>query len=1472
MSSDKLDRKYQEILPLSELTDIGELEALTKVIEENQSLRSSFTKFSKDDRETLNSFILKTSASYAADGVVFTDTERPDCRVTQQELYYLSFGLHISAGVMSCLFHILNIRSRINFRDEQRKQGKEKDKDIYPNKFEQPMFSKMLLGESLDSFNYENITAELRQSFPKGNVFLLNCWFIPIEHSKQKHWSMVIVDFYKKRIVHLDSQVWNPNIKVRYNRGHIITSLMKFLQYEWNVHNDIEDTLPWDKWQVFPSGESTPYGRHLMQYSDRKYDGGALVLLQADHLALANNSFANITNIDMHDLSSFLFKLVRAIITLGKIDTVNHLFTSYKGEWNNVPDYMDSCSLLKRGKPAFYENLSTCFGYHNKDKWFQSETIEKLRDNDNVLPEKDFESLDTLQKCAYLYDGEKDFPKWNVVELMKEDSLSWKKAKQTARTGTLTWFKDTYDRTYGVSRRNARNQEIFVCNNAERESNHKTANKVLSALEHHIIFDAGCRVISKNEELPKNCFCPFAQNSSKWLRTYEFESLFPGGETCTFNKNVNPTTFINHFKDMDKNCMWHRLVHKYLQNLYAKFWEQRSPECFLSSKSERRQSRAEKETKAYVPTHQHKVIHDNAWDKEQAAKHTKKYAKDVKAYFDEIMANVLADNELTMQFEAGSDDEVNDVIIENTQPAKSSTLVESKELSGGHKVHTSRVARRQQPQPVEDEVQRRPSARNRRFVRNYALSYNQYVRQPSRNAQQQQKVGLPNQKNDAGDVLKMPALPIAAAADSKRPASNVPGYVSVIDVQEDSKMEDLSVASKASSKRTRTVQDVVVPNVMEVKPPPTKKSKQAAQQAKKRDSARILHLVSKTKLLPSVVSALKNRHGEYHICTELLNSDGQKQVTSSRFLYCSYKEGIEYKNKAYEFKAGDIVWTFSYGDPRKGKQFLLSTAQLVDAQNKKEKWEPFVLKPDDIICTNNQPKENSKTKKQSLSYMNVSSFNLDSLCKTPSSCSIKKEFTEETLMASPKCSIYNQSPKEENVDVTSELPLEGKICDGCKRTTFCEKIYATLKAKNCPLPLLEKNGSFLCFSCVAEFNQHHRKLSAMEGLIKCCYNSFQTSIHSWNLEKVVNVNLHNHLDQLINCKRLRKLLKNEMEEEIEVVQVDLRNTFKSMKDYKKSADLINGSFFPHDFNFAKVANCALEVPSDKVGVVRFSHEDDFLMIHPTKIKTKYMVKVSLDECQVIQSLKKGGRAGSAGGIVTPATDSHSLSKCTEKSSTVLMAKQKSCGMGCTYLNANGDVKQYSMVYNDVMMNRVSPNQKKATLLSSRAERSIVVQEMTKRIESFCVANELRLMNKENRLNLENLNRIFENKKISTFVKALKQSGCTSILRSCLLEWACTTGEMRNHQALCAHVDGNKSHPVETLNIFQRLSTTVDVEHKNGTKFNDEIVPGYLIFPIDGICIKMIPGQQIVNCSLKNTIHLPDNSRNKDNWTKVYGPC
>ena len=108
----------------------------------------------------------------------------------------------------------------------------------------------------------------------------------------------------------------------------------------------------------------------------------------------------------------------------------------------------------------------------------------------------------------------------------------------------------------------------------------------------------------------------------------------------------------------------------------------------------------------------------------------------------------------------------------------------------------------------------------------------------------------------------------------------------------------------------------------------------------------------------------------------------------------------------------------------------------------------------------------------------------------------------------------------------------------------------------------------------------------------------------------------------------------------------------------------------------------------------------------------------------------------------------------------------------------------------------------------------------------------------------------------------------SELRAKLLSWACSTGEMRNHQAVNAHYDGNKSHPVETYTLFGRLS--VNLRNMTVGLLHD-LEDGYLVLPLEGITLKIECGYDIVHCCLKDTLHLADNTRNSCNWSKVHGP-
>ena len=92
--------------------------------------------------------------------------------------------------------------------------------------------------------------------------------------------------------------------------------------------------------------------------------------------------------------------------------------------------------------------------------------------------------------------------------------------------------------------------------------------------------------------------------------------------------------------------------------------------------------------------------------------------------------------------------------------------------------------------------------------------------------------------------------------------------------------------------------------------------------------------------------------------------------------------------------------------------------------------------------------------------------------------------------------------------------------------------------------------------------------------------------------------------------------------------------------------------------------------------------------------------------------------------------------------------------------------------------------------------------------------------------------------------------------------------MRNHQAMAAHVDGNKTHQMETMSLFSRESLNATIDNSN---LLNKSTDGYLYFPIDGLVIRIKCGKHYIHSYLTNTLHIPDISRNNINWSRVHGP-
>ena len=248
-------------------------------------------------------------------------------------------------------------------------------------------------------------------------------------------------------------------------------------------------------------------------------------------------------------------------------------------------------------------------------------------------------------------------------------------------------------------------------------------------------------------------------------------------------------------------------------------------------------------------------------------------------------------------------------------------------------------------------------------------------------------------------------------------------------------------------------------------------------------------------------------------------------------------------------------------------------------------------------------------------------------------------------------------------------------------------------------------------------------------------------------------------------------------------------------------------------------------------------------------------------------MEYGGRSGACGGVVYSTTNSHSLSKVTKKTNSILSTHVNGVGVTCSYENNAKETKSYKSIYNDLLMQRMGHESKCASLLNDEILRMVTLKEMSSRINAYLLACELGLVNDDEVMTLSKLNEIYYANEPYAQQMILFQSKGHSRFESMLLVWSASTGEMRNHQSLAAHVDGNKSHCMETLSLFPRWKINSDSENDSEI----DLIDGSVLFPLDGTIINYLCGKQLLHCSLSNTLHLSDSTRDKFNWSRVHGP-
>jgi hypothetical protein len=252
---------------------------------------------------------------------------------------------------------------------------------------------------------------------------------------------------------------------------------------------------------------------------------------------------------------------------------------------------------------------------------------------------------------------------------------------------------------------------------------------------------------------------------------------------------------------------------------------------------------------------------------------------------------------------------------------------------------------------------------------------------------------------------------------------------------------------------------------------------------------------------------------------------------------------------------------------------------------------------------------------------------------------------------------------------------------------------------------------------------------------------------------------------------------------------------------------------------------------------------DFAMVMKSNHSTSTVSNFVKKEMNAIRARVTSSRSGPASGVFDPLSGDkcRSFTQVTKKPTTLYVSPPtRTGGMVALYYNHSQRLKRCNHGYRDLAMNRLSRGMKKREAEACKHYKQI--------------------------LTTEGYNFLFSQLCLKrTLLRASNFPELRSIIAShpgdtpdeWMLRWMLLTGEMRNHEAVGCHMDGNKSHGDEILGLFHR---------SNAQRTN-----GFMFLPLDNLCIEMCCDTEMLVCSLKDTPHVPDHTQNSNNWSKVHGP-
>ena len=402
-------------------------------------------------------------------------------------------------------------------------------------------------------------------------------------------------------------------------------------------------------------------------------------------------------------------------------------------------------------------------------------------------------------------------------------------------------------------------------------------------------------------------------------------------------------------------------------------------------------------------------------------------------------------------------------------------------------------------------------------------------------------------------------------------------------------------------------------------------------------------------------------------------------------------------------------------------------------------------------------------------------------------------------------------------------------------------------------------------SCLVDRALHDEALlTAMKqnfGTLKLEWRDEGPNVHGISLQ-----NLATKMPSKVrDCKDFKKFLSGSVK--IRCIHLDVN------PPSTQAQKAVEGGMHPEHFNYP--TEQLIRNPGDgSIGLVSWKNgtsdplKRDYIFIGNLGVTNECIKSICLEETRHMQNMAVGKRYGAAGGFLVPSQkrcfDTKSMSKCTKTTREFVKAPESTstaCAIAYNNIEKNKEVV-YGTCYKDILMCRLEPDQKAKRLQTIAAEQEKTIKEMEHRLKCLLAVEYL---------SLEQPSAIWSDfKKVATSVSnpsIVRKWGNVSLWHCVLLEWASRMPEIRNHQALAAHVDGNRLNFLQSMTLFGKVATNAN---ESSSSLVRSMVKGILCCPLQGVAVEIECGRDALQMQLANTVHVPDRTRGQKNWSWVQG--